>query len=284
MKLKYQQRLEQALIYMETHLDEVTSIAEVCEKLGFSRYHFQRQFLAYCGMTPFRFQQYQRLRRASAQLVFKPESSVTDIAFDAGFANAESFSRAFKREFAQTPGDFRKKPLSQPWQDNPVRRIQMLAQNIEVEVCQLGPLTLGVYEHRGAPGNVYQSVNHFIQWRKRNHLSPQKYATYNLLYDDPDTLPEADYRLGIACECPKPVEANSEGVMAMTLPALEYARLRHIGAWDKLGPKVHYLYYQWLPQSGREPADSPVVLHRLNLYPETPEPELITDIYLPLRD
>jgi AraC family transcriptional regulator len=46
--------------------------------------------------------------------------------------------------------------------------------------------------------------------------------------------------------------------------------------------KVHYLYGQWLPSSGEELRDFPCFFHYINLFPEVPEHELITDIYLPL--
>jgi AraC-like DNA-binding protein len=61
---------------------------------GFSPFHFHRQFSAYTGIGVGRLVQLFRLRRASMQLVFNPRASITDIAYDAGFANAESFSRA----------------------------------------------------------------------------------------------------------------------------------------------------------------------------------------------
>jgi AraC family transcriptional regulator len=44
-----------------------------------------------------------------------------------------------------------------------------------------------------------------------------------------------------------------------------------------------WLYGEWLPQSGREPADAPAFEEYLNDPRSTPAPELRTNIYLPLR-
>jgi AraC family transcriptional regulator len=40
---------------------------------------------------------------------------------------------------------------------------------------------------------------------------------------------------------------------------------------------------EWLPASGEELCDFPLFFHYLNLKSESPEPELITDTYLPLK-
>lgn len=76
----------------------------------FSRFHFQRQFSAYCGISVWRYIQWMRLKRASYRLAYNPLEPVIDIALDAGFQNPESFSRAFKQAFSQTPSQFRKRP------------------------------------------------------------------------------------------------------------------------------------------------------------------------------
>ena len=46
---------------------------------------------------------------------------------------------------------------------------------------------------------------------------------------------------------------------------------------------AYYLYREWLPTSGEDLRDFPLFFHYLNLIPETPEHELLTDVYLPLK-
>ncbi len=47
--------------------------------------------------------------------------------------------------------------------------------------------------------------------------------------------------------------------------------------------KIYYMYGQWLPLSDEELCDFPTFFHYLNLFPEVPESDLLTDIYLPLK-
>jgi AraC family transcriptional regulator len=49
-------------------------------------------------------------------------------------------------------------------------------------------------------------------------------------------------------------------------------------------PAYDWLYGQWLPQSGRLPADAPCVEEYLNNPRTTAPTELLSDIYLPLRE
>jgi AraC family transcriptional regulator len=44
-----------------------------------------------------------------------------------------------------------------------------------------------------------------------------------------------------------------------------------------------HLYGEWLPNSGREPAESPGFQHYLTTPRETPPDGLVTQIYVPLR-
>ncbi|MES2603541.1 MAG: AraC family transcriptional regulator, partial [Pseudomonadota bacterium] len=121
---QYARRISKVLAYISKHLDDELSVETLAKIANFSPYHFHRQFSAYTGITVSRLIQLHRLRRASLQLVFNPHASITDIAFDTGFANAESFSRAFRKECGQSPSAFRKAPQWQQWQvrttyDNP---------------------------------------------------------------------------------------------------------------------------------------------------------------------
>jgi len=80
------------------------------------------------------------------------------------------------------------------------------------------------------------------------------------------------------------VPANPQGVVARIIPGGRCARVRHRGTHTRLGESAIYpLYRDWLPGSGEELRDFPLYFHYLNLQPETPEHELVTDVYLPLK-
>jgi AraC family transcriptional regulator len=44
-----------------------------------------------------------------------------------------------------------------------------------------------------------------------------------------------------------------------------------------------HLYASWLPTSGEELRDFPLFMQRLKFFPDVPDSEAQTDIYLPLK-
>ncbi|WP_438865048.1 AraC family transcriptional regulator [Neptunicella sp.] len=268
--------------YIEQHLDEPLSLQRLSQQAHFSRYHFHRQFSELTGITVNRFIQHLRLKRAAYQLVYR-QDKVIDIAVKAGFEDAGSFSRAFKKACCQTPSEFRKSPVWQPWQQTISFEFLKEGQPMSVEIINFPQTRLAVYEHKGPVEKVYQSIQQFIQWRKANKQGPDKTRTYNIFYHDPASVLPADYRMDIGAATDIAIQPNPQQVKAKVIPATRCAYLRHTGSWDLLDNSIRYLYAQWLPNSNEEPGEFPCFVERVNLYPEVPPSELITDIYLPVK-
>lgn len=283
---QYARRIKRVLDYIEKHLDDDLSVAALSAVAHFSPYHFHRQFSAYTGIGVGRLVQLLRLRRASQQLVFNPKASITDIAFDAGFANAESFTRAFRKATGQTPSAFRKQPEWSPWQVtttlNPNLMQRQEHANMKVEIIDFPETLVAALEHRGPEHQTYNTTKQFIAWRQANGYPPGRGKTYGVHYTDPvTTLPE-DYRLDICLSVHAPVAPNPQGVVTKTIPGGRCACVRHVGSRHHIHP-ADWLYREWLPQSGEELRDFPIFFHYVNVGPEVKEHEMITDVYLPLK-
>jgi AraC family transcriptional regulator len=225
-----------------------------------------------------------RLKRASYRLAFNKSEKITDIGLDARFENPESFSRAFKHTFGQTPSGFRRKPAWEPWSQRYELPNRERNQKMEVQIVKFEEARIAVLEHRGTPLLVNDSVGIFIDWRKASGLSPLKSSkTYGIAYDNPDTTDPEQFRFDICGSVIEVVPENPQGVVNKTIPGGRCAVIRHYGSHDRIGTCAYYLYRDWLPESGEELRDFPLYFHYLNLLPETPEHELITDVYLPLK-
>ena len=75
---------------------------------------------------------------------------------------------------------------------------------------------------------------------------------------------------------------NASGVVNKTIPGGRCAVLRLIGSDDALGEAIHYLRAEWLPGSGEQRREFPMYLQRVKFYPEVPDSEAVTDVFLPL--
>jgi DNA gyrase inhibitor GyrI len=163
------------------------------------------------------------------------------------------------------------------------QRMQTGEHKMHVKVVEFGETKVAVLEHRGSPGLINASVQSFIEWRKEHKLSPKVSETYNIIYGDPATIAPEEFRLDICASTNSDVKENLCGVISKVIPGGRCAVLRHIGPGDNIGHSFHYLYAHWLPESGEELGDFPCFLHRVNLFPDIAEHEMITDIYLPLQ-
>jgi AraC family transcriptional regulator len=281
---QYAARFGRVLEYIERCLHESLSLRRLSRVAHFSEFHFHRQFTCYVGLTPARYIQLARLRRAGHRLAFNPLESITRIALDSGFAHAESFSRAFKETFGQSPSAFRKHPDWLTWNNTfkPLPLVESTAMN--VRIITTPTVRVATLEHRADPALLDDSVQRFIAWRKSSGRSPiASSQTYGIAYDDPKAVPPGQFRFDICGSIQEPVPANEYGIVNKVIPGGRCAVVRHEGPLDNIAGSVYYLYRQWLPTSGEELRGFPIYFHYLNLKSDTPEHELLTDVHLPLK-
>jgi AraC family transcriptional regulator len=77
---------------------------------------------------------------------------------------------------------------------------------------------------------------------------------------------------------------GADGVRIIELPATRVAVLVFKGPYAELEGTYSWLYRDWLPASGEEPADQPVREDYLNDPKTTPPAEWLTAVMLPLKE
>ncbi|UTM55999.1 AraC family transcriptional regulator [Photobacterium sp. CCB-ST2H9] len=284
----YHQTLSRVLDEIDRNLEQSLTLAQLSEVACLSPFHFHRLFSSMLGMPLNGYIRQLRLKRAAYQLVYRPEHRVTDIAFAAGYQNAESFSRAFRQVFGQSPTTFQANPDWEYWQTlqqplSNVRKKNMTDKLPETEIVEFPEIQLAVFEHKGDPVTLGASIQRFIAWRKSVGLRPDISRTFNLLYDDPEATPADEYRFDLAAEVKHSMADDAAGIVSKTIPTGRYARVRHIGSDECLAPVVQALYGRWFPESGESLADFPLIFERVRFFPDVAEHEAVTDIYLPLK-
>ena len=279
----YTNKIIKVCDYISENLHADLSVEKLSQIARFSKYHFHRQFFEYTGVNVSRFILLMRMKRASYQLVFNKNIRVIDIALDTGYENPESFTRAFKNLFKQTPSQFRLEPEWESWYRHyQFKRIER-EMEMKIDIVDFKAVQVAVLEHRGAPELINDSVSIFIEWRKECKMPPLASSkTYGLAYDDPATTAPDDFRFDICSTVKSKVNANDYGIKPALIPAGRCALLRHLGRYEEMDEKIRYMYGVWLPASGEELRDFPCFFHYINLFPDVQEHELVTDIYLPL--
>jgi len=284
----YRARFRRVLEHIDEHASEPLSVERLSRIAAFSKHHFHRQFSALFEIAVHEYVKAVRLMRASDQLGFRYWRSVLDVALDSGYESPEAFARAFKKHFGQTPSQFQSSPdwrsRDQLQQTLATIRTDFMATEYkltDIRVVDFPETKLAVFEHRGDPARVDESVRRFIEWRREVGLKPPESSTFNIFWADPAAVSPDDYRMDLGAGTQKPVPPNDLQIVAKTIPAGRCAVIRHIGP-DPLHAPIHFLYRNWLPSSGETPRDYPLFAQRVAFPPQVPAHEAIVDIYLPL--
>jgi len=99
-------QLRAALDFIDAHLGENPSLAQVAAASALSPYHFARRFKASLGISPHQFILRARVERAK-NLLAGDRHSLVEISLATGFANQSHFTTAFRRLVGMTPKRYR---------------------------------------------------------------------------------------------------------------------------------------------------------------------------------
>ncbi len=111
-RTEYEGRLHRALAYVDEHLDETISLAQLAHVAAFSPFHFHRIFAAHVGETLGTYLTRRRVEQAAARFASQPRLSVLAVALGVGFGSAEAFTRAFKKQFGCAPSEWKRQRLT----------------------------------------------------------------------------------------------------------------------------------------------------------------------------
>lgn len=96
--------------YIEKHLRENISFADVAKVSLFSPWYARRLFLEYTGVTPSEYIRKLRLKRSALKL--RDENiNILDVALDSGFGSVDGYQRAFRKEFGCNPSAYAADPI-----------------------------------------------------------------------------------------------------------------------------------------------------------------------------
>lgn len=100
--------VSEALLLMESHLEQRLSISDIASLLKISRRQFDRIFKEELQDTPQSYYRNLRLSRASGLLI-QTNLNITEVAIGCGFQSASHLGKHFLERFGTTPGKYRRK-------------------------------------------------------------------------------------------------------------------------------------------------------------------------------
>lgn len=274
--------INRVIDFIEENLHEELSLDQIARCAGLSDSHFHKLFTQKMKETPGRFIQRLRIERAAALLVQFPVRTVTEIAFDCGFASSASFTRAFGEYFSVTPTQWRD-PLvrtrvkstrcqdalgsvNTPEADYRIQshferisaalswtvyKDEKLFSNISIQTF---PETEIAYVRHVGPYMMNPDLFRSLYLRLYSWAVPRKLVTsqtrlFNIYHDDPSITAKEHLRLSVGIEI-APGTRQNEGISILRIPGGDYAVASfEIGA-DEYVSAWSCLFSHWFAHSG----------------------------------
>lgn len=107
-------RLLRGVAHIENAIDTKISLSEIASIVALSEFHFHRQFRAHFGVSVMGYVRRRRLAVA-AKALLASSAPILRLALEAGFQSQAAFTRAFRKVFHTTPGQFRRRGREVPW-------------------------------------------------------------------------------------------------------------------------------------------------------------------------
>lgn len=250
------ERIKRAVDHIENHLHLAIELEQVSQAAFSSLSYMHRIFYQITGMT---MKEYIRLRRL-AKAVLKLQStncSILEAAIASGFQSAESFSRAFKKEYGLSASVIR----------NTNKEIAICRQldctnvftftkpkdldfNLELTAVNFSTMTIIGFQ-TSTTMNQNQHILDICTFANQYLASNQLSIYFNLaqtdiygVYTDMTSQEDFNYTIGGLKEACIEKAAN---MVEHVLPAASYAKFS-LNRHDRIKEAWHYIYGSWFPQ------------------------------------
>jgi AraC family transcriptional regulator len=288
----YRKRILRVLVHIQNHLDEELSLDDLASISNFSAFHFHRVFRGMVGEPVKEHVRRLRLERAAHRLRFTGQP-VTDVAFEGGYETHESFTRAFRAMFGESPSEFRINHRAVAYGPSPSGvhfvsdgRLESFhpagsGEPLAARIHELGEMTVAFVRHVGPYNEVGAAWDRLMMWAGSRGAFRGAPTLFGIVHDDPEITPPAKMRYDAALKVAGNLAVDGD-IGVQIVEARRYVTVTHRGSYESIGDSYARLCGGWLPGSGAELLPAPSLEFYRNSPKTTPPENLVTDIYMPL--
>lgn len=266
---EYVERVNLAIDYVVTHLDEPLRLKAVAGAAMFSPFHFHRVFQAVMGETLADFVKRLRLEKALVLMANTRKPSLTRTAMACGFSSSSDFSRSFKQRYGASPSAFDLRAWREAHRAELEAIVQKSADRLHlaklpasqnpdgfrIKIRDLPARTVAYIRVKDpyAGTAVVSAVNRLVQWAERQGLADGQWLGYQ--WENPELVPLEQCRYHAAVEAERFTPRGEIG--RFRFPPMTVAQVEVRGGIDLELRALQWLYGTWLPRSGYVPDDHP---------------------------
>ncbi|MFC0236726.1 AraC family transcriptional regulator [Fictibacillus phosphorivorans] len=281
--------MNDALEYIEEHLQDEVAFAEVARRAYCSEYHFKRMFSFLAGIPLSEYVRRRRLTLAAFELQ-NSDIKVIDVAVKYGYSSPDSFTKAFQQMHGITPSEARKNGQSlkafprMSFQLSVKGGSEMNYRIVEKEAFSIVglkkrvPLVFeGVNPEIAA---MWQSLTPELisELKKLSNIKPSGLISASTNFSERTTEnSELDHYIGAATtnECP-------ESMSQLKVEASTWAVFEAVGPFPETLQNVWgRIYSEWFPSSSYEQTEGPEILW--NADKDTTSPTFRSEIWVPVK-
>jgi AraC family transcriptional regulator len=272
-RIRYAQRLEPVLRWLADHPDATPDLYHLADLACLSPYHFHRIYRALMGETVNGTVQRIRMHRAAVALAGSGDS-MRVVASRAGYESDAAFNRAFGALFGIPPGRYRN-ARSEPFDPQEPAMYPIVVESFPAT-------TLAVLRHTGNYQEIGPLFARVFMLAAAHGLARPETTGFGVYFDDPEQVPTDKLRslAGVSIAADATLAGDLE---RFEIPAGRCAMLTYTGPYNEMSKPYQWLFSEWLPASGLEPADFPMFEQYLNDPRSTPPAQLRTRICLPVK-
>ncbi|PKV48839.1 DNA gyrase inhibitor GyrI [Aquimarina sp. MAR_2010_214] len=282
------ERYKSLLDFLDKKFKEDITIKDIEEVSYYSYRNINRIFLALHHETIGKYIKRIKLEKA-AQYIKYSDTTISEIAFFLGYSDIAAFSKAFKNQFNCSPSQFRedqefKRQLFQKTID-PHKVSQQSSVTFEIE--ELPSLDFLYLTYQGTFENIKgikETWKQLITYASKNNVFDHDTICMAEILDDNDITDSVHcrYNAGIVIESSSKFEV--EGLFRIkTIAPQKYAKFLHKGSHEDSIITYDYIYSHWITDIQLELVDKPTLEFFLNDNADTPQHELLTEIYIPIK-
>jgi AraC family transcriptional regulator len=293
----YEDAVRRALTVITASLDEALDLATLAKQAALSPLHFHHVFRGMVGETPLELHRRLRLERAALQLAGS-DVAVTTVAFDAGYETHESFTRAFRRAYAQSPSELRARAREARDQCERPPQLELAARcglhyarpdftlttgalTMNATIETMPEMKVATVHHVG-PYNQIGEAFARLGPLAGGLIGAPGTMMVGIYHDDPETVPVAELRSDAGLVVP-PTAKVPAGLDTTTIPAGRYAKAIHKGPYERLGDAWAQLMGVWIPQHDERIGGGVSFEVYRNTPMDAKPDELVTELYVPLK-
>lgn len=278
----YHEAVNKVVTYIDEHLFCEMNLKLLSEIASISEFHFHRIFKAIIGETVAGYIQRIRLEKIAHRLCAE-NISLTDLAEQTCYGTKYALSKAFKKYFNMSPGEYRKNPEKYAVYRE-VYSIPLLELTPEIRsIDDLNVIYLSLNQTDRSQESYDRSWRELKDYVAENNLSHPEGKYLSFSFDNPEITSPLLCRYYV-CYITKDKVKPSGIFGTMNIKGGTYAIFRLNGAYEELTNLYRSIYNKWLPDHKEYKLRD---TNAFQLYIKQPEndddKEFITDVYIPVE-